>query len=239
MDSPLLGTNSQTVVTENWLTRKPHSEAALVTGIWVMLVCLASLCFWADIGGLSQWMTASKGAVFGRHEYWRAWTTLFVHADGRHLLSNMVLYFVLGFFLNGYFGLWLVPLSSVLCGGLVNLIVLSGMPKEVQLVGISGVVLWMAGAWLLLYFLIETRRSWFQRTLRSFGVALAMFMPTEAFDPAISYRSHWWGFVIGLLWGLLYFLVMKKPLREAEVRVAVIEEAEAEEDENEVVSETN
>lgn len=227
MDSRYSGTEgSYTVVTENWLTHKPRSGAALSAGIWVLFVSLASLCYWADAGGVGAWMAASRASVFGHHEYWRAWTTLFVHADGHHLLNNMLLYFVLGFFLNGYFGLWLVPLSGIFSGGLVNFIVLSTMPENVELVGISGVVLWMAGVWLLLYFLLETRRSWWQRALRTFGVALAMFMPTEAFNPAISYRSHWWGFVLGLLWASAYFLLRRRTLRAAEVRETKFDDPE-------------
>lgn len=203
-----------------------------------LFLVLGALAFWMDIYGASEWMAASKATVFGKHEYWRAWTTLLVHGDGKHLLSNALLFFVLGSFLTGYFGLWLVPLSALFLGGVLNFIVLSSMPEEVQLIGVSGVVFWMAGAWLLLYFLIETRRSLVQRSLRSLGVGLALFMPAEAFDPSISYKSHLWGFILGLLWATVYFAVKKRPLRQAEVRETTIEEAEGEL-ETELVNTTN
>jgi rhomboid protease GluP len=236
MDSPHLGTEvpfpvMHTFVKENWLTRKPAASAGIVMALVTLFLVLGSLCYWMDLPwGASSWMAASKSLVFEKHQYWRAWTTLLVHADGKHLLGNASLFFVLGAFLTGYFGVFLVPFSGFLLGGVVNLLVLSGMPAETQLIGVSGVVFWMGGAWLALYFLIETRRSVNQRALRALGVGLVLFMPAEAFDPSISYKCHFWGFVFGLAWGGLYYLIKKRPLREAEVRETTIEEAGGEDE---------
>lgn len=224
--------NSYSYIKDNWLTRKPHPAAGLMMALVVLFVVLGSLAYWVDFHGATRWMAASKSLVFGQHEYWRAWTTLFVHGDEKHLLGNVSLMFVLGFFLAGYFGVWLVPLSGLLVGGLVNFWVLSQMPADVLLIGVSGVVFWMGGAWLTLYLLIETRKSLLQRILRSGGVGLALFMPAEAFDRSISYQSHFLGFVLGVVWGIAYYLIRKKPLRAAEVWETRVEEAEEIESEN-------
>jgi rhomboid protease GluP len=192
--------------------------------IATLVVVLLSIVSWTNFAGAGSWMAASREEVFSRNEYWRAWTTLFVHGDGKHLLSNAFLFFILGTFLTGYFGIILVLSSAFLMGGLTNLIVLAAMPLETHLVGLSGVVFWMGGAWLILYFLIERRRRLVQRFLRAAGVALALFMPAEAFDPSISYKSHFVGFSLGIIAGVLYFSVARKALYHAEVRDAVSED---------------
>lgn len=189
-----------------------------------LVVVALSIVAWNDWGGAEDLMSASREAVFRHHEYWRAWSTLFVHGDAKHLLSNIFLFFVLGALLTGYFGISLVLGAALLSGGITNLLVLSLMPLKTRLIGLSGVVFWMGGAWLVLYFLIDRKRSRMQRFLRSLGVALAIFMPAEAFDPSVSYKSHLVGFVLGIIAGFVYFSFEKKTLRDAEVREAVFDE---------------
>src|SRR5690606_13279538 len=123
-----------------------------------------------------------------------------------------------------YFGAFLIPFSAFLFGGLTNWIVLQSLPGPTYLIGVSGVVFWMGGAWLTLYFLIDRRRSWAHRALRSIGVGLLLFVPAEAFDPSISYRSHLIGLISGIIWAFCFFLLKKKQIRSAEVVEEVIEE---------------
>jgi len=93
------------------------------------------------------------------------------------------------------------------------------MPRETTLIGASGVVFWMGGAWLALYVMIEVRRTLKQRLLRALGVGLLLFFPSEAFDPQVSYLTHAVGFAMGLVSGLLvYFINRKKISRIHSVR---------------------
>lgn len=212
------------IVRETLLSRRPDPLASLAVAFSAILIILLSILAWSDIVGAQAWMPASRRAIFQSHEYWRAWTTLFVHGDGKHLLSNLFLYFILGSFLAGYFGIFLALGAAFFFGGLVNFIVLPSMAPETRLIGLSGVVFWMGGAWLILYVLLDRKRRWMQRGLRALGVALVLFMPADTFDPSVSYKSHFVGFFLGILAGLLYFLIYRKALREAEVLEAVIEE---------------
>lgn len=205
------------ILRETLLSRKPHPLAAVAMAATTLFVVLLSIVAWVDLAGAESWMRASRETVFGGHQYWKAWTTLFVHGDGKHLLSNSFLFFVLGTFLVGYFGIVRVLLSALFFGGLTNLIVLQAMPAQTFLIGLSGVVFWMGGAWLILYFLIDRKRTLMHRFLRAMGVGLVLFMPAEAFDPSISYKSHFVGFVLGIIAGLLYFWMNKRALREAEI----------------------
>ncbi|MBS1972568.1 MAG: rhomboid family intramembrane serine protease [Bdellovibrionales bacterium] len=220
--------SSSSVLRETLLSRKPNPLAPVAMAMATLVVVLLSIAAWTDFAGAEEWMRASRDAVFSKHQYWKAWTTLFVHGDGKHLLSNSFLFFILGTFLTGYFGITRVLLSALIFGGLTNLYVLQGMPAEVHLIGLSGVVFWMGGAWLILYFMIDRKRTLMHRFLRAMGVGLLLFMPAEAFDASISYESHFVGFILGIIAGLLYFYFNKKSLREAEIyEAAPIEDESA------------
>lgn len=217
MELATADTNGQVTFTENWLTRKPHESASLITLISTLIVILGSLVYWDNFLDLADLMPASHESIFVKHEYWRAWSTLFVHADQKHLLGNLFLFFIFGYFLSGYFSLVVFPVAAIVMGGLANLMVVWGMPSFSTLIGISGVVFWMGGAWLILYFLIDHRKTIWQRLIRSVGVALVLFMPSETFDPSISYKTHLIGFALGILFGVLYYIFNFKLFRSAEV----------------------
>ena len=215
---------SHWVIKETWLSQKPNPLGAFTSAVVTFTLALVSLIYWRDFFHAQSWMPASGKTVFENHEFWRAWTSLFIHADEKHLFSNSFLFFILGSFLIGYFGYLLFPILGLFIGGLVNLFVLSRLPADVQLIGASGVVYWMGGTWLILYFLLDTKRSLYQRSLRSVGVALLLFVPAEAFDPSISYLSHSAGFFAGLVSGGLYYLFQSKKFLSAVVKELAVEE---------------
>jgi rhomboid protease GluP len=49
-------------------------------------------------------------------------------------------------------------------------------------------------------------------------------MPAEAFDPNISYRSHLYGFISGVLFGYVFYLFNRKKILRAEIKEIVFEE---------------
>src|SRR5438105_9969833 len=118
---------THTVMRGNWLTRKIDPSAAGVAAFFTLSLFIGSILFWSGTWHADEWMAASRGEVFGHHQWWRAWTTLFVHADPRHLISNSLLFFVLGSFVFGYFGWMAFPALAFFAGGITNLIVLNGM----------------------------------------------------------------------------------------------------------------
>lgn len=214
------------MITETWLTRKPAASAWFIAVWSTFILFLGSVLFWTDTGGASSWMPASHNDIFLHKHYWKLWTTLFAHGDFGHLISNSLLFVILGFFLSGYFGVFVFPFVALVMGGLINLIVLSQYRGEVHLIGMSGVVYLMGGMWLVLYLLLDRQRSWTQRILRSVGVALAVFMPSSAFDPQISYGAHLVGFVLGVGVGGIYYSYRRNEFSAAIVRVDPPEEEE-------------
>jgi rhomboid protease GluP len=191
-----------------------------------LALALGSVAYLSGFGGASEWMSASGELVFAKGEYWRLFTTILAHADAGHLLSNTFLFFILSYFLYGYFGARLFPAAAFFGGALANFIVLRSYDQKVVLVGASGVVYWMGGAWLILYFFLSRQKNFTQRWLRTLGVAILLFMPAEKFEPAVSYRTHFVGFAIGVVVGALFYWYHRKEFLAAEVRETIVEDAD-------------
>lgn len=203
-------------IKETWLTKKPSWDGWFSTMLLVSFLLLASMGFLMDTFHARDWMPASAELVFIKKEVWRLWTTLFAHGDLGHLMSNAFLLIPLSFLLSGYFGYFLFPLIGLLIGGIINFFVLLTLPENSYLIGISGVVYWMASAWLTLYLLIDRRHSWKFRFAVSVCLAVMLLAP-ETYKPEISYLSHFLGFVFGVFSGGIYFLMNRNKFRNAEV----------------------
>jgi rhomboid protease GluP len=217
---------TRTIVRENWMTQRPLAGAGEVSVLLGFLLFISSYFFFEHILQADQWMPASGDMVFGHHQYWRAWTSLFAHGDLGHLISNAFLFLPFTYFLTSYFGVLFFPIVGILFGGLTNLIVLKTMPPEIQLIGISGVVYWMGAAYLTLYMLIDRRRELRHRFAVAFIISVVLFAP-EAYKPEISYLSHLVGYVSGVLSGAGLYLINRKKYEAAEVTEIVIEDNRA------------
>lgn len=208
-----------TVVRETWLTRKPHPESILVAAFSTLALVVGSFAGWSYPN-----LAATKRAVFEHGEWWRLWTTIFVHGDGAHLASNSFLFFIFAFFLYGHFGFFVFPIAAFAFGGLANALVLKGYALDVRLVGASGVVYWCGGTWLVLYGFLSRQKNWKHRVLRTTGVGLLLFAPAETFQPNISHETHFAGFALGCLFGWVLYLLNRKKYLAAEVRETIVDD---------------
>lgn len=150
---------------------------------------------------LHDLLWASRESVFSRHEYWRLITAILIHADSLHLLSNMPLFILFGFFLYEYFGFMLFPLISFATGVCSNIITLYFYPDSVRLAGSSGMIYGMAALWLVLYIYHDTDHTMPVKIFRSTGFALIVLFP-ETYNPATSYMAHAAGFAAGIIFAL-------------------------------------
>jgi rhomboid protease GluP len=193
------------------LSERPSAQSVLLG-----MISLAFLVFIYSLN--HQYFTANGIMVFEENQYWRAFTTSLIHADANHLGHNVLFFTGLAILLNHYFGWLIFPLVSFLIGGFINLIALKIYPPEVHLVGISGVIYFMAGFWLTLYLLIERRLTLVRRSINIIALSLIFLFP-EAFSARISYLAHGLGFLFGLIFGTLYFLMRRNYIRSQEVWV--------------------
>ena len=206
------------IVTENWLTQKPRAERSAAR--WVALAAagigIATYGYWNDAFHFSERLPATPALVFGQHEYWRAWTTLFAHADLAHLVGNLVLFIPFGYLLSAYFGAALFPFLGFLFGGITNLLVLRTMPSETGLIGASGIVYWMGATWITLWLLVDRREErTSRRILRALGVAIVLFVP-EQYRPETSHLAHAIGALFGVGTALGWYAFRRREFLEAE-----------------------
>lgn len=213
----------QVKIIQNWLTRPPRSEAFF----WTALLSLFVICFGIasiiDSYGIANWVKASPDLVFKQRQYWRLLTTLGAHGDFIHLFGNILLFVPLSYLLLGYFSFWFFPLSAFLMGGLINVGVLWTLPHETILIGVSGVVYWMGGAWLTLFLLIDRRKNLKFRFASALYLGFMIFIP-ETYKPGVSYLSHFLGFILGIVCAVIYYFLYQKQFLAAEEKEFVFDE---------------
>lgn len=200
-------------LTKTFLSKKP-GDGNIFIGVFSFLVLLAIFLF------SGRDFVASGILVFDKGEWWRIFTTSLMHADFMHLGHNALFFTVFAVLLNTYYGWFVFPLMSFLMGGLINLLTLSFYPKEVTLVGISGVIYFMASFWMTNFVLIERKMKTHQRIVIATGISLALFCPDLLhLEEKVSYLAHALGFGLGIPMALIWFWWNKNEVRAQEVWV--------------------
>lgn len=200
-------------LTKTFLSKKPTYRSFII-GAFALGILL--LFFGADPENFS----ATQSLVFDKKEIWRPFTAALLHADLNHLANNAFFFAGLATLLTNYFGFWVFPILSIVMGGIINIATVAFYPPHVSLVGVSGVVYFMASFWLTLYVLIERRQSLTVRFVHAVAVSLIFLFP-ETFRPQTSYLAHGLGFLFGVPAAIIYFLLNFKRIRSEEVWVKV------------------
>ncbi len=206
---------SEPHVVSTLLSKKPGKDAARAVAWTLGVLVLVSALYWWGPPGFAAVLPASGEKVFGDGETWRLVTALAAHADPIHLLSNAVFLTWLIYLSYGAFGPSLYPWSAVPLSAVALAVTLEGYPPNIRVVGASGMLYLLAGAWLTLYVLVERRLSVLKRLVRVIGFFLVVLVPTSI-RPEVSYRAHAIGLFFGICLGLAYFLARRDTIREAE-----------------------
>lgn len=196
-------------LTKTLLSKRPEPKD-IYAGV------LSVLTLWLIFFITDNSWTASGKLVFENKEYWRAFTTTFIHGDFSHLSNNSFFFTGLAILLHTYFGSFMFPLVSLIAGGLINLVVLKFYPPEVHLVGISGVIYFMAAFWLVLYIGIERKLTLTRRLINATALTLIFLFP-EALKQEVSYLAHGVGFGMGLIVGMLYYFFQREYFKSQEI----------------------
>ena len=191
--------------------RQPPFRRAPVV---VTFIALNIAAFLVEIarGDPSEFMTLHRlGAlepnrVVAVHEYWRLLSALFLHAGLAHLLFNLFALYVLGPGLERAIGSRRFALCYLISGlgssaGVVAFWQL-GLTHADQVVGASGCVMGIVGAWA--GFLLQHRHN--PRAKERLSNILLIIMIQTVFDfttPQISTAAHVCGLISGFLLGLL------------------------------------
>jgi membrane associated rhomboid family serine protease len=161
---------------------------------------------WNDSEVLHQIGALEPYAVVVQGEYWRLFTALFLHGGFAHLLFNVFALYVLGPPLERSIGAVRFAACYLISGlassaGVVLLTVV-GFVQVTQLVGASGCIMGIVGAWA--GFLLRHRHAPHAKQ-RLANIFMIIVIQT-AFDlstPQVSMAAHLCGLIAGLFLGLV------------------------------------
>ena len=145
-------------------------------------------------------------SVVVQHEYWRFFTALFLHGGLLHLGFNLFALYVLGPPLERSIGTIRFVVCYLISGlasgaGVVGL-TLIGLVHPAQLVGASGCIMGIVGAWA--GFLIRHRHaSHARQRLANVVMIVAIQVAFDLSTPQVSMSAHLCGLIAGFFLGLV------------------------------------
>jgi membrane associated rhomboid family serine protease len=200
----------------SFLSQYPSKKAFLPSLVFAAAATVASVVSWNSENFEYAWV-GDREKILSGHEWWRLLTSVLLHADIKHLLSNLLFLIPFGGLLTNYFGWAVFPVLGIVLGIVTQWISLETYPAGETLLGASGLLYVLFGLWLALYYRAETRLRWTNRLLRVLGFGLIMLVPQE-FQPEVSYRTHYIGLVFGLVAGIVYGRLAVKAKENRQVR---------------------
>jgi membrane associated rhomboid family serine protease len=145
-------------------------------------------------------------AVVAQGEYWRLFSALFLHGGFTHLLFNVFALYILGPPLERSIGTIRFAACYLISGlassaGVVGLTVL-GFVQVAQLVGASGCIMGIVGAWA--GFLVRHRHApQARQRLANVGLIVAIQIAFDLSTPQVSMAAHLCGLIAGFFLGLI------------------------------------
>ena len=149
---------------------------------------------------------SSRIAVVAQGEYWRLFTALFLHGGFLHLAFNLFALYVLGPPLERSIGT-IRFLACYLISGLASsagVVALNeiGLVQVAQVIGASGCIMGVVGAWA--GFLLRHHHAPFaKQRLANIGLIVVIQIAFDLSTPQVSMAAHMCGLVAGFFLGLL------------------------------------
>jgi len=145
-------------------------------------------------------------AVAAQGEYWRLFTALFLHGGYLHLGFNLFALYVLGPPLERSIGtirfVTCYLISGLASGAGVVALNRTGLMRDAQVIGASGCILGVVGAWagfLLRHHHVPHARQ----QLANIGFIVVIQIAFDLSTPEVSMSSHMFGLIGGFLLGLI------------------------------------
>jgi rhomboid protease GluP len=193
--------------------RVRHSQLRSAPAVLILILLnVVAFLFEISVGDLNDPETLHRVgaldpyAVVAQGEYWRLFTALFLHGGFTHLLFNVFALYVLGPPLERAIGTVRFAVCYLISGlassaGVVGLMEL-GFVQVAELVGASGCIMGIVGAWA--GFLL--RRRHVPQAKQRLGNVVMIIVIQIAFDlstPQVSMAAHLCGLVAGFFLGLI------------------------------------
>jgi membrane associated rhomboid family serine protease len=161
---------------------------------------------WNDPEVLHRIGALDAYSVIAQGEYWRLFTALFLHGGFIHLLFNVFALYVLGPPLERSIGTMRFVLCYLISGlasgaGVVALTVI-GLVQPAQLIGASGSIMGIVGAWAG-FLLRHHHGPHAKQRLANIGVIVAIQIAFDLSTPEVSMAAHLCGLIAGFSLGLI------------------------------------
>ncbi len=212
--NPALRTNFTSAPTDHEMAPSARRDQFRITRAVLILILVNILVFlfeisaggWNDPEVLHRIGALEPYAVVAQGEYWRLFTALFLHGGFLHLGFNLFALYILGPPLERAIGTTRFAACYLISGvassaGVVALTEI-GLVQVAQVIGASGCIMGIVGAWA--GFLLRNRHAPLA-TQRLANIALIVGIQI-AFDlstPQVSMAAHMCGLVAGFFLGLI------------------------------------
>jgi membrane associated rhomboid family serine protease len=193
--------------------RVRHSQLRSAPAVFVLILLnVLAFVFEISVGDLNDAEVLHRVgalepyAVVAQGEYWRLFTALFLHGGFTHLLFNIFALYVLGPPLERSIGTIRFAACYLISGlassaGVVGLTVL-GFVQVAQLVGASGCIMGIVGAWA--GFLVRHRHApQARQRLANVGLIVAIQIAFDLSTPQVSMAAHLCGLIAGFFLGMI------------------------------------
>lgn len=154
-----------------------------------------------------------SSALINDREWWRLITSMFLHANISHLVSNMIVLFFAGGDVEkklGHLCFLLMYIVTGLCGGLLS-VYSSIRQGQVHLsLGASGAVFGMLGTLAVLTF--RDRKKLDKGALPRLFCGIALSLYSGRTTQGIDHTAHLGGFIAGIVFGIVFVLITGKEL---------------------------
>jgi membrane associated rhomboid family serine protease len=191
-----------------WRNQLRSAPAVIILILVNVLVFLFEISVgdWNDPRVLHRIGALEPYAVVVQGEYWRLGTALFLHGGFLHLAFNLFALYVLGPPLERSIGT-IRFLACYLLSGLASsagVVALNeiGLVQDAQVIGASGCIMGVVGAWA--GFLLRNHHAPFaKQRLANIGLIVVIQIAFDLSTPEVSMASHMCGLVAGFFLGLL------------------------------------
>ena len=176
----------------------------------LIFICVAAYALTELTGGIGAEHMLSMGALYAPYvsggEYWRLFTSMFLHFGMQHLLSNMLLLFFIGDYLERYVGHMryaLIYIGGGLAGNILSLT--HGMMTGESFVaaGASGAVYAVLGGLLALLLLKKGRVE--DLTLQRVFILIVLMVIVSFENSGVDAYAHMGGVAGGFLLTMLLY----------------------------------
>ena len=186
-----------------YIKNHPVTSSILIINFVMTIILLFSGGFGTP--NLVRWGALFSPYVFDGNEYYRIITSMFLHGSILHFLSNSIVLYFIGAFLERLIGPYKYLFVYFLSGIISGIFVLLFSDYLSVTIGASGAIFGVIGGLLMLTLL---RRSWFTlQAVKSIRQLIIVNVIITFLIPNISIPGHLGGLLAGVI---LFFIITPK-----------------------------